>query len=120
MRKFLTIISFSILACTAQANIANPPIPQTVIKEDPSGVLAETSDESQQSPIGTIVTVTRETVNLRNQSHASTGTFVQQGKVLTVDCGPDGYCEILEGEHDGLYIWRGCTSDPASYGCEAK
>lgn len=120
MRIFLSIISASILACTLQANMANPPIPAAVTSIGPAQALAESSDESQQSPIGTIVTVTRETVNLRLLDHAAAGAFVQEGQMLAVECGPDGYCRILDGDHAGLYIWRGCTSDPDVYGCEAK
>jgi hypothetical protein len=99
---------------------SNPPTFTAETKESPTEMLTESIDESQTTLIGSSVTVTRATVNLRNKSHASTGVFVQQGQMLAVLCGTDGYCEILEGEHAGLYIWRGCTSDPGEYGCEAK
>lgn len=93
--------------------------PTAVIEEIPTEVLTDLN-ESQQSPINSSVTVTHATVNLRNATHASTGDLVFMGDSLAVDCGPDGYCLILDGEHAGLYIWRGCTSDPSDYGCEAK
>src|SRR5688500_2157735 len=61
-----------------------------VASEDPVQVLTD-EDESQQSPIHEIVTVTHGIVNLRNLDHASSGTFVEAGEVLAVECQPDGY-----------------------------
>lgn len=123
----LAVLAASALACDIELVTPTPaptqadlPTPTATIRENPTAVLADAGDESQQSPIGTSVSVTHATVNLRNADHASTGSFVLEGQVLAVSCGPDGYCEILDGEHAGLFIWRGCTSDPAEYGCEAK
>lgn len=124
---FLIMLALSAMACdielvtpTVSPTESDLPTPTAMVIEDPEQVLADKSDESQQSPIGTIVTVTHGTVNLRKLDHAAAAAFVQQGQVLAVECGPDGYCKILDGEHAGLYIWRGCTSDPDVYGCEAK
>lgn len=124
------VLAVSSLACEIEFVTATPapvksdlPTPSPVVngEEDPqANVLAETEDEAQQNPDGQSITVTHEMVNLRMIDHAASGDFVKAGDVLAVECSQDGYCLILDGEHTGLYIWRGCTSDPAKYGCEAK
>lgn len=95
-----------------------PPTLTAMTMASPTEMLAD-MEESSPTPAAS-VTVTRETVNLRDAKHAAAGSVVKFGEMLAVICGTDGYCEILQGPHAGLYIWRGCTSDPAGLGCEAK
>lgn len=123
----LVLLALSTMACDIEMVTPTPtptekylPTVTAMIQEDPTQVWAGLIDESQHTPVGTIVTVTHGTVNLRKLDHAAAAVFVQEGQVLAVECGPDGYCKILDGDHAGLYIWRGCTSDPDVYGCEAK
>lgn len=126
----LVLLAMAGLACDIELVTPTPeeiqpqesvlPTPTAVRNEGPSQQVLADDDESLETPVSTIVTVTHETVNLRFPGRAASGSFVQKGQVLAVQCGIDGYCLILEGEHAGLYIWRGCTSDPADYGCQAK
>lgn len=123
----LVMLALASIACEVELVTPTPtataqlkmPTPSETASEDLSEVLA-TNTESQQSPSSDIVSVTFGMVNLRDKNHASTGTFVKAGQMLAVNCGSDGYCEILDGEHAGLYIWQGCTSNPNIYGCQAK
>ena len=65
--------------------------------------------------------ITGWTVNLRDEGRKATGMTVLHGEAVRVIWEADGFGEIVEPPRwAGLYVWRGCTSDPAGYGCEAK
>ena len=86
----------------------------------PAGHLPQISPTSGEY-LGERIEVVAETVNLRDDERHATGMTISQGEILAVSWTADGYGEIIEPtKFAGLFIWRGCTSDPADYGCEAK
>ena len=68
------------------------------------------------------VVVTAETVNLRLLSDGTaTGYYLSRGDVVTVLWKESGYGRIIAPtQYVGFIVWRGCTSDAAGLGCEAK
>ncbi len=71
-------------------------------------------------PTGYSVTVAFPVVNLRTADHSATGKTVLAGESLSVYWLPDGWGIVLAGDYKGLFIWRGCTSDPASRKCLSR
>lgn len=104
---------------------------QELIKQTPSATVAATGGvakiEKVETPsatgdkAGTTIIVNANLVNIRNSDKSSTGDYAQQGKELTVYWREDGFGEIVTPvDWKGKLIWRGCTNDPAGYGCESK
>jgi|SRR5690242_4045597 len=89
-----------------------------------NSILAQETVAAETIPTtvsGSPITVTADTVNLRDSEHKATGNTAARGTELTVYWQADGYGQITApAEYADLFIWRGCTSDPAEYGCEAK
>lgn len=106
----------SIPTSSAELEVPTPELSTEVPTVRPTKVLAPPEDDIY-SPAALSVTVAYQSVNLRNRDYSSTGETVSSGQVLAVICSDDGYCQITNGDHAGLYIWRGCTSDPGEYSC---
>jgi hypothetical protein len=104
--------------------VATPTIARAATSAE---LLATTVPTGSTAPVSTPtgdympVLVTGGHVNLRDQDRNASGLTVSTGQPLTVYWQPDGYGLITSpAAYAGLFIWRGCTSDPAEYGCEAK
>jgi len=100
--------SLSLPTVTAQALPTVTPTPES---------LAAPAIEVTAPPAGKNVIVAYDLVNIRFADHSATGTTVSRGKVLAVVWLDNGYGEIVGGDLQGFYIWRGCTNDPGKYKC---
>ena len=68
------------------------------------------------------VTITADLVNLRFISTGTaSGEALSRGDVVLVEWRDDGYGAIVSpDQYAGYMVWRGCTSDAGTLGCEAK
>lgn len=66
------------------------------------------------------VDVISHSLNVRNENKDKTGEYLERGNSVSVRFTDSGWVEIVEGKYTGFYIWRGCTSSPDIYGCEAE
>lgn len=123
MKKILlfTILFVASLACEKITPTPEewPPLtqPPEVLASPTALVLVETI---QPDSTIDIVTVEYDLVNLRNGDGSASGQVVSRGQVLAVQFQSDGWSLIVREPYQGMYIWRGCVSQPASYGCEVS
>lgn len=73
-------------------------------------------------PDAVLVEITTQSVNLRKvPTGVASGEYLYQGALVMVIWDASNYGVIVSPEeYQDLMVWRGCTSDPAGLGCEAK
>lgn len=119
LRYITPLISFILIcACAAPVATSLPQLPT------PMPVSSATSRPVLRSlPAATRIvnpfraTVTAEFLNVRSCGALTcdVASVLTLGSTVSGFCNKDGWCNIGAG-----WIWRGCTSDPAGFGCEAK
>ena len=72
--------------------------------------------------VAVLVEITVQSVNLRKvPTGVASGEYLYQGALVMVVWDASNYGVIVSPEeYQDLMVWRGCTSDPAGLGCEAK
>ena len=122
MNKFLIaflVLVLASLACTKVEDVASVRQLPT-FKPDP--VFTLTSLPTQEDPTLLRVVVLAELVNIRSADGSTQGITAKAGESLVI--------RVIEGkgfayivypvQWNGMKIWRGCTSEPANFGCEAS
>lgn len=113
----LAVLLLALLACklepSTQGAVAFPKVASAPVPA------RESVNTEEYLPTQT-VRVTAESVNIRTVDGKPTGEYAHKGQVLTLGFQGSGYAEILYPlKWQGLKIWRGCTSSPDVYGCQA-
>lgn len=69
---------------------------------------------------GTFIIVTADTVNLRDDAGNATGLYLYAGNRIVVSWDGNWGLIVQPKSLSGYRVWRGCTSDAGTLGCEAK
>lgn len=91
--------------------------------ENPAMLAVSTPTTSASIEASSVaVTITTDLVNLRFISTGTaSGEALSRGDVVSVEWRDDDYGVIVSpDQYAGYMVWRGCTSDAGTLGCEAK
>ncbi len=122
---FLLVLVMTSTACQMSASLEGTQ--NTVLANDlptdKSALVNRLSHKTSKAESDSItVTITADLVNLRFISTGTaSGEALSRGDVVSVEWRDDDYGVIVSpDQYAGYMVWRGCTSDAGTLGCEAK
>lgn len=115
----LLVLVLAILACTKAADVTpGASLPTSISPATDSTRTPLPTDP----PVGLHATVLADLVNIRDSAGNGQGITAPFGTELVIAVREgEGWAVIISpAKWNGMKIWRGCTSEPGDFGCEAS